>query len=200
MKLTFAALLMVALSPLANAQTSVSAYTPLAVTGKRLAIAEIRNVKLLDAKVVIQTNPNFEDRFIDVTIGLDAIASLCEDMKDVEIVSAQASLDSALNPSDFALQVNTTPIPSCATGSYGPMKSVSFTRRIYVDQRRITEAGKPWPKPNFFANSNIQHLSFRLGMSAGYHQWALYKLDISDLDNVQFTYKKTYSYVQGEVR
>lgn len=161
---------------------------------------EITEAKLLDSRVVTEVGPygNYENRSVEITVGLKTLFSACEEVKDIELVSSQSSLVSALNPTDYYYQVNTLEEPDCMTGSFAPPEYLKLVLKYRVDERPASEAGKPWPKAQFQVNSNIRHLSFNGGMMAGYNQWRMYRIDYADLNNVKMTFVKTYAYVQGE--
>ena len=182
-------------------QAFAQVYKKVPVVNHSKSTAEVVEVKLLSAKDVsaIGEFGNFEDRHIEITLGIKAIASLCESMKEIELLPAQSSLDSDLNPSDFYLRVNTSWEDGCATGSSGNPEYIKYVVKYWLDQRPASDAGKPWRKPDFFAKSNIRHFSFDSGMLGGLNRWKLYKLNYGNLKDVKFDYVKQFSFVQGQV-
>lgn len=181
--------------------TAQPTYTPVKVITTRDSAADVLDVKLLDSKVVTKVDEwgNNENRSVIITIGLEAVASACETFSDVKSFGTQTSIESAL-PSDYYFTLPTTWKVGCATGSYGEPQLLSFDLEFEVDQRKATEVGKPWSSPKWVANGSIKHLSFYKAMRGGYNVWSLYRLDMTDLNNVKFDFKKDYSYVQGEVQ
>lgn len=183
-----------------SAQSFAQTYKAVPTITTRNTSSEVLEVKKLSSKVVVETGEhgNYENRSVEITLGIEAVASACEKVKDIEYLPSQSSLDSALNPSDFYLRVNTKWKKDCATGSYGKPEHLKLVLKYSIDQRPVSESGKPWSAPDFYANEQIHHLSFDSGMMGGYNRWKLYKLDYSDLNNVKFDYVKQYSYVQGQ--
>ena len=175
-------------------------YKRVPVETNRQNYTEILKVLKLDThvKTEIKESGNYEDRSLVLTLGIKCMGSPLDKMVAVEQVRSQSSLDSSLNPTDYYFQVKTDTRPGIAVG-FGPPKFIKIEIKYIIDQRRASEKDQPWDLPAWRSKENIRHLSFYAGMHSGLHRWRLYKLDITDLEDIKFKFLKEYSFVQGQI-
>jgi len=175
-------------------------YKPIELISNRKTYADISDVKLLDSEIKTYVNEfgTFEERDLKLILGIECIASACEEMTSVELADCQRSLDNMLNPTDFYYRVNTEWELGCVTGSYGNPQFLELELKEHIDQRKVEEKAEPWAKPSPDRYGSVHHLSFYSGMLGGFQTWAMYKLDMRDIKNVTLEFVKRYSYVQGE--
>jgi hypothetical protein len=183
----------------ARAATSEE-YRSFELTRNEPNSADIAEVKWLGTRVAEEETASrtFENRFIVATIGLQAVASDCEDVQGIERTLDQSSLESKLVPSDTYIRVVTAWRAGCESSSAGSPQLVKFEVKYFIDQRPIAQKGQPWPAPVLAEGDATRYFSFDSGMIDGHERWALYRLDYADLRNVKFDFKKTYGYVQGQ--
>jgi len=162
----------------------------------------IQKVKLLDSKVVLEypESGNHENQYVVMTLGLKTTDYACNRITNVERISSQSSIQSSWNPSDSYYKVNSEYIKGCKDVGQGKPQYSKYDFKVMTYQRRISEKGKPWPKPTEGELSDrVRFFNYNSGMDHGFNRWRMYELDYRDLDNVVLTYKKHYSYVQGTV-
>ncbi len=174
-------------------------YRAIDFVAQRHSSAEVLEVVLLSSEVVIENLTNFQNRSIKITLGVKAIASACEDMRNIEQLSAQRSIDSVLNPTDFYYRVNTNWRPDCATGSYGEPQFLKLDLTYYIGQRPINDRNLPWPAPEFDMGENVRHLNFDIGMIEGYNRLQMHKLDYANIQAPTFEKVKQFGLVQGTI-
>jgi len=175
-------------------------YKSIELIYNRNTDAGVSDVKLLDSKIKTEVNKygTYEERDLKLILGIECIASACEEMTSIELVDCQRSLDDVLNPTDFYYRVNTEWEPGCATGSYGNPQFLELELQEHIDQRIVEEKDNPWDKPSPDRAGSVHHLSFYSGMLGGFQTWAMYKLDMKDIENVTLEFVKRYAYVQGK--
>ena len=175
-------------------------YTRVPVEYNRKTKAKILEVKKLDASVKTEVGKygNYENRSLVLRLGIKTIASPLENVISVEMVDAQTSLDSGLNPSDYYFRANTLCKPGASVGVGNP-EFVEIELEYSIDQRPASGKDQPWEEPLFMVNSSVRHLSFDSGMMNGFNRWQMYKLDFTKLRDVKFEFVKQFTYVQGQV-
>lgn len=185
-------------SGLAFAQT----YSEVKVSSDFNPAVRVESVKILETKVETAVDKwgNFENRSLRVTFGLEVYHGACQSVSEVKLMNVQSSLESSVNGSDLYYAVIAPGKKGCLAVGHAP-HFIKFTKVFSIDQREASEAGKPWPAPLWLAKGGaITHFSFHESMKYGINYWKLYRLDITDLQNVKFEFKKSYAYVQGEVQ
>lgn len=184
----------------AIAAPSNSDYTEIRVQGAYASKAAIQNVVHLESRVIRTVGPHYENREIEIVLGIASVATVCESVKSIIQFDGQRSLDAYLNPSDTYFRVLTNWKPGCATNTYGKPQLNKIRLRYFVDQREASHSSEPWPTSPAFWDKNvaIKFFSFDIGMMAGFNRWNLYRLDMLDINNPKFEFKKTFTYVQGE--
>ena len=174
-------------------------YRAIDFVAQRQTTADVMEVVMLSSEVIIENLTHFQNRSLKITLGVKAVASACEDMKNIEQLSAQRSIDSVLNPTDFYFRVNTNWRPDCATGSFGEPQFLKLELNYHVGQRSINDRDLPWPAPDFRMGENVRYLNFDIGMMGGYNRLQMHKLDYANIEAPTFELAKQFSLVQGTV-
>ena len=162
-----------------------------------IAKADISDVQLLESKQDIRKMGNYEHRYLILKIGVKAVNWGNGEITGLQPISGQTSLDSPLNPTDLYYRLLKKESQEISVGS--SIENVSVELAFFVDSRDASESGKPWtstPKESI-KKEFTRYLNFDAGMAGGVNRWKLYHVNYSDLDNVKFTYKKTYASIQG---
>jgi len=159
---------------------------------------ELTKAELLDAQVYTEVKGNYENQMLKVVIGLDVVAWGNAPVTGVEVTSAQRSIDYVLNPTDTYYRVTRGAGSGISVGA--SRQQISFEQHYYLQQRPVSDVGKPWKA---FQPTQLEpakrYLNFDAGMLGGYNRWSLHELDYSQPTAVKLTFKKLYSYVQGQV-
>jgi hypothetical protein len=174
-------------------------YRAIDFVAQRQTTADVREVVLLSSEVVIENLTHFQNRSVKIILGVKAVASACEDIKNIEQLSSQRSIDSVLNPTDFYFRVNTNWLPGCSTGSFGEPQFLKLELTYFIGQRSINDRDLPWPAPDFLMGENLRYLNFDIGMMGGYNRLQMYKLDYANIESPTFELTKQFSLVQGTV-
>jgi hypothetical protein len=159
--------------------------------------ANVLDVILLRADMRVTREGDFSNRYLDIDLGIECEAWYTDDIRSIELVSSQASIDSTINPSDFYYRVLTS--QNRQYMSHGP-ESRSRTELLRMElKRNVRSELTDTPEDTWRGQAgDIHHLSFYSGMELGYETWMLYRLDFRNPDKTTWDFIKRSTYAQGQ--
>ena len=157
----------------------------------------VTNVTLVNQEIVEEKTGPFINRKARITLGVTTLAHQCTKSFELKVVSAQASLSDALNPTDLYLRVVPKESDCGAVAGMGSERNLEVQHSIHLDQRLAGEPAGPLPDLEY---GRIYHLNFDIGMLGGFNRWGMYRLDLSDLAEITLSHVKNYTYVQGSAK